>query len=456
MATPEEMQLKAQRAHSDKMKKSVMGRLASGVQKMWDDAMSTPEERRVNLLVDQSVANIGEQIKNYQGRRVADSGASMRPDSRSTGGAVSDFVSQNPTQASRNLASVREQSASVPPAPQQTQQVPPHNTTPIQQPESNTQGGDPLMSELENAYKASVAQRQGNINAQQNMADALSQTYQPQLDLSPLLAYADSETGSNLMKGYKRAETPQQRMQMIQAIQNGITQEKRGISQDHIALIKAKLAKQKESFQNTDKRMYRQRQKDEAAFSKIWDQADARGKGTKYLRGIRERTDLARNGLRILDNTVAAGGDIRMTEQLSFELAMAIGKMMSGGQPAITMVEHMVPKSVGGTTASIQQYIKGNPEKFLSKEFQNQFKHTLDAEEKFWGEQIKKERDSLAKKASFIFERNPDMQDLFIEQYSPDHYVGGKKEAQPSATVKKYSEAEKAEMRKELARRGKK
>jgi len=48
------------------------------------------------------------------------------------------------------------------------------------------------------------------------------------------------------------------------------------------------------------------------------------------------------------------------------------------------------------------------------------------------------------------------MQDLFIEQYSPDHYVGGKKEAQPSATVKKYSEAEKAEMRKELARRGKK
>jgi len=149
--------------------------------------------------------------------------------------------------------------------------------------------------------------------------------------------------------------------------------------------------------------MYRQRQKDEAAFSKIWDQADARGKGTKYLRGIRERTDLARNGLRILDNTVAAGGDIRMTEQLSFELAMAIGKMMSGGQPAITMVEHMVPKSVGGTTASIQQYIKGNPEKFLSKEFQNQFKHTLDAEEKFWGEQIKKERDSLAKKASFHF-----------------------------------------------------
>lgn len=257
-------------------------------------------------------------------------------------------------------------------------------------------------------------QKQGITDAQGRIDNY--KTMPVQTDLSPVINLVDQMTGSKLQGAYNRPPDALELMKTKEALEGGLQKMRQNLTDDEINQIKYKLAGAQRRGQSHEK----QRSKDEQDVMKIWDSANANGRGAAFIKGIRERLQLAENAHRILENTTAQGGNIVMSEQLATDLAVSLAKMLSGGVAAQGLVEHMIPQSSRGSAASMMQYIRGQPQEFLTPKFQEQFKHTIDAEKQFLGEKLANERASLYRKGRRLFDRNPDLKRDFISEFSLD------------------------------------
>jgi hypothetical protein len=116
--------------------------------------------------------------------------------------------------------------------------------------------GGGAVNPLDRYMKQIEAKSVEGINAQKKSAEslkrykeALMNSYESQMDLSPLMKLADQWSGSNMSAGYKRPESGMERLEKIMAAEQGYGNAQGRITDDEIALLRnqanAELMKQK-------------------------------------------------------------------------------------------------------------------------------------------------------------------------------------------------------------------
>lgn len=109
---------------------------------------------------------------------------------------------------------------------------------------SGSGGIDPeilkMLADLHTKGLASIDQQRGGVEDLQNQLQNYATTMKPQLDLSPLLALADSWNGpgSNLSKGYNKPTSPEDRVAQLMQLQQGVQKARSGLSENDINLLK--------------------------------------------------------------------------------------------------------------------------------------------------------------------------------------------------------------------------
>jgi len=106
--------------------------------------------------------------------------------------------------------------------------------------------GDAKMSGLFDQYRANIDKLQGEQgrSADQTRANIETLRQQPQkLDLSPLLAYAGSVSGTDLMKGYQRPQTPEERAKLLSGLEGQLAKQRGAMTQSEISQMQGELGK---------------------------------------------------------------------------------------------------------------------------------------------------------------------------------------------------------------------
>lgn len=95
--------------------------------------------------------------------------------------------------------------------------------------------------EMQKQGNAALDQQRAGVDQQRGMMQNYLSNNKPQLDLSPLLALADSQTGSNLSKGYTKPQTTQDLANQVMGMQGQIQKGTQGVSEQQMALLKDRL-----------------------------------------------------------------------------------------------------------------------------------------------------------------------------------------------------------------------
>lgn len=95
-----------------------------------------------------------------------------------------------------------------------------------------------LVKNLSDAYEAEKAKRQEYITRLQEQVDA-EKSRGRELDWSPMIAYVDSVSGSNLMKGYQRPQNQQERQAQIQQMEQFLAAQQGKVSETEVDRLKA-------------------------------------------------------------------------------------------------------------------------------------------------------------------------------------------------------------------------
>jgi len=232
------------------------------------------------------------------------------------------------------------------------------------------------------------------------------------------------------------------------------------------------LKKDETRQRQVETRDYKQKQKDEKTFENAMSKLRGIGRGTRDQIGtLYTRNRLARNALRIVDSAEAGlkgeQGGILPTSQVAHELAMSVATLLgSGGSPAMQTIEHQVPGTVLGDINATKQYILGRPEEFLTQEFVDHFRHLLEAEQKFFANELNAITGSVRKGILPTLQRNPEFEDLFdseIEAIANQSELekkyggnvaeqkgltgfGGTAQAAPKSTMPKFDEMPDSEL----------
>lgn len=94
-----------------------------------------------------------------------------------------------------------------------------------------------LFAQLAARSQAAMDAQKKGIGDLENQAKAYADM-PTQTDLSPLMALADTWYGGNLQKGYKSPTNPEERIQQLYALQQGIQKARGGLSESEIAALK--------------------------------------------------------------------------------------------------------------------------------------------------------------------------------------------------------------------------
>jgi hypothetical protein len=104
---------------------------------------------------------------------------------------------------------------------------------------------------LQDTFQKRQAQQEGSISS---MEDSLKKylARERKTDLSPLLALADSWSGSNLLKAYNRPETQEERDAKVLQIQNLIAKQRGELTDNELSLLKSRASELASDRRNSD------------------------------------------------------------------------------------------------------------------------------------------------------------------------------------------------------------
>jgi len=225
----------------------------------------------------------------------------------------------------------------------------------------------------------------------------------PNIDLSPIFQWADSELGTKLAEGSQQP-SPEEDLMTIVALEE---QEKDRMAK--LAMQQASIMGKAIQREETSKE--RRRTKDEALFSRFMQQMAITGRGTTYARNLKEgidQSDIALNRIRDIKSGKLVGD-----YQTAVDISNAVSRLIAGGQPAITLVDATLYKSLGGDSAKIQQWITGNPEEYINSTQLSQIEEQLNNIKDTKSLQYQNWKDELQGSIGFVLDRNEDLKSEF-------------------------------------------
>lgn len=179
-------------------------------------------------------------------------------------------------------------------------------------------------------------------------------------DASPLLAWVDASTGSNIAQSYKKPMSADERAKTAAQLQNSINERQAGMAKQDTDLLKAMLVAKNNGE-------YRNRALDirEAMLGLATDRAarqvaDQFNKDKILIDATQRKNQIGIDshtleGTKVINNATAA------------ELARGIAKAISGaGNAGWHEVEMQIPKSMQGKLAQFASYWDANPRNVLS------------------------------------------------------------------------------------------
>lgn len=161
------------------------------------------------------------------------------------------------------------------------------------------------------------------------------------------------------------------------------------------ATLENSLAKVGMDSGKKDERRY---YKDRSTFEKAYDQAGGVGRGSKLQRDLKEQTNLLSDAEDMINDIVQRGD--ALTPQVARDFSQLMTRSMSGGSPAIQLVEATIMKNLSGAAKSAFQYMTSKPTKnYLGKasfgELQTQFGRLYQQKKSHYYENVAMQRNKI-------------------------------------------------------------
>lgn len=119
---------------------------------------------------------------------------------------------------------------------------------------------------------------------------------------------------------------------------------------------------------------------------------------------IIKRLLISDDAKRIIDSVKS--GQFKANPQVARELATSLATAITGGSaPTQTQIDELVPQSLKGKIADLQQFATAKPQTFLSKDFLDHFEHQIQGQQKYWGEKANESAKKLYHTVKPVFER---------------------------------------------------
>ncbi len=274
-----------------------------------------------------------------------------------------------------------------------------------------------LMDKYQGVVDATKKKRQGQIDRDTDRMAALS-NFNPPADFSGLFNYINAQTGSNFKQ--PKTETAQDRIKVMQGLQNAIDTNAFGMSQDQLGMIKMGLDTEK----NKEIRREKAEKKIADATSKQLTRDEKQVNTAQLtLMGLKRasrqemgmlltRERLAKDGLMLLGRVKAR--NTKGSRIIAEELAILMGSMLqSGNSPAMQTIAHLVPQTMEGKIAGIKEFLTGNPQSFLTSGMLEQFEDQLTVQKDFYGQEANVKSGGLLSTLTEVGKRNPHLIDNF-------------------------------------------
>jgi hypothetical protein len=218
-----------------------------------------------------------------------------------------------------------------------------------------------VVDRLNNSNLDALNQQQGGIDDQKKLIDNLKNSFQQKTNYAPLLALADSWTGSNLGKGYEAPETQTQRQTLIAQLQDHLQKSQQGLTDTQVKLMKdqldSKYAAQQmkllaggmnsaKSGKDQDKAMQNVQQLLESARGN-----PAASQAEKDIYAAQKANSL----------TNLYGDPNKLSQSQVNLLTAEIGKIASGGQSTQAELDGLSPGTLNGKLSSVWGKLQNAP-----------------------------------------------------------------------------------------------
>jgi hypothetical protein len=181
-------------------------------------------------------------------------------------------------------------------------------------------------------------QQQGIADLKAGLQKYLAQNNQ--VDLSPLAALADAQTGSHLAQSYSKPTTPEEKAVMAEKLRNMVQEAQTGLSKEQVSYINAKTAQENKKI--SQQQLLEQKKQTDALnhANKMSDKQEKNAielgkeaehfRGNSAVQGANENLVYAKNALNLLDE--APNGDLNQVPGLDVGLFYEeLGKLAKGG-----------------------------------------------------------------------------------------------------------------------------
>jgi len=264
--------------------------------------------------------------------------------------------------------------------------------------------------QLKAHFQKSIEKRQESLDYANKLRDVFAQNMgDAQVDYSPLLALVDSETGSQLSKGYKVPDTLRKRIGQLEAMRRSAAQEERGISQDMLGLIKAKALGAEARARATQRAEDKQKASDLNMYQKAFSQYRGEGRGlTRSVAKLMEQDRTVNRGIMLMKDYLSK--EMKMDKTAAADISAALTSLITNGNvPPITLIGDTMYKSLGGDKAAVIQYLQGDPEQYYKDPQMMQIFKQFYNYSKSIKHEISKHAANVHNRYNRIRKRNPDL-----------------------------------------------
>lgn len=294
-----------------------------------------------------------------------------------------------------------------------------------------------LIKEFKEKHKSYMDRRQKLVDNLHEKLKIMNDGYTPQLNLRPLMAWSDSELGTNFARSYQDPNAVHQ-AQKAQLESQLLQQEDKmhDDSREHFRLLlNERMAANKQ----------RSKEKMEALFNpKVMrftqDTMKAHnyeGRAAQNVKKAVSKMEKVRAGLGTID--LFDRGDIVFDDKNAADMSTAITSIiMDGGQPAQSLIDKGIYNSAMGSGAKLAQYITANPKQFYSKEIMAELKKQFVKHGKLATDAISRHQSGVYNRSRKLRKLDPDFADSQRQTYGKFFEVGKDDLSKP----RKYTDEE--------------
>jgi len=238
----------------------------------------------------------------------------------------------------------------------------------------------------------------GREDATSQLIQSLRQPRESQVDLRPLFALASPNVGQRLLQATSAPSTM-------------TPQEQRLAKASELEMLTKKLRSQ--AAESRIKREERVELKDRSTFEKAYDQAGGFGRGSKVQRDLKEQSNLLSDAVDMI-NDISVRGDA-LTPQVARDFSQLMSRSISGGSPAIQLVEATIMKNLSGSAKEMFQYLTGTPtENYLGEEAFEELKQQFG---RLYKQKLTHFAENVARQRNKVRHINPEYLKQFDDEY---------------------------------------